>query len=206
MSGCMNGSQKGIALPAARTEARKVQAAFGHRGVGMLEFLIALLIFSTGMLGLLSAQLVGKRAGYEALQRSVATALARDILERMRANPGHLLDYQVTSVGDASHRLLLPPADCYRSDCSTEQLALFDLWQWESLLLGESERDAGFNTGGLVSPRACITTVGGVVEVAISWLGATPVGQPAVSVCGSDDDGDPRLRSRLTIATFIGER
>lgn len=206
MFGCLNAAQQGVALPAARTEARKVLAVSGDKGIGMLEFLIALLIFSTGMLGLLSTQLAGKRAGYEALQRSVATALARDILERMRANPGHLLDYRVTAVGDAGHRLPLPPADCDRSDCSTAQLVAYDLWQWESQLFGEPERDVEFSAGGLVSPRACISSEDGVVEVTISWLGATPVRQPAVSVCGSDDDGDTRLRSRLTIATFIAER
>ncbi len=41
-------------------------ALVGTRGIGMLEFLIALLIFSMGMMGLLSAQLAGKKAGYEA--------------------------------------------------------------------------------------------------------------------------------------------
>ena len=98
------------------------------------------------------------------------------------------------------------PLSSSLSDCSTAQLASFDLWQWESQLLGESEGDAGFDAGGLVSPRACVITEDGVVEVAISWLGVTPGRQPAVSVCGSDDDGDTRLRSQLTIATFIGER
>ncbi|RLA48698.1 MAG: hypothetical protein DRQ98_14465, partial [Gammaproteobacteria bacterium] len=50
----------------------------GQKGVGLLEVLIALLIFTTGMMGLLSTQLAGKKAGYEATQRSIATALARD--------------------------------------------------------------------------------------------------------------------------------
>ena len=51
-------------------------AAQAQRGVGMLEFLLALLIFCVGMMGLMSAQLAGKRAGFEASHRSTATALA----------------------------------------------------------------------------------------------------------------------------------
>ena len=52
-----------------------------QRGVGMLEFLVALMIFSMGITGLLSAQLVAKKTIIEAGQRSMAIALARDILE-----------------------------------------------------------------------------------------------------------------------------
>ena len=42
-------------------------------GVGMLEFMIALLIFSTAIAGLLSVQLAAKKAAHEAARRSVAT-------------------------------------------------------------------------------------------------------------------------------------
>jgi len=181
----------------------------------MLEFLIALLIFSMGMLGLLSAQLVGKKAVYEASQRSVATALARDILERMRANPDQIESYDVTNAGDERHRLPLPGADCNAAACSAAQLAAFDVWQWEALLVGESEEFSAGYAGGLLSPRACIATDGGEVAVAISWLGTSTaentVGNKQAAVCG--DDGEPaaqgigtRHRHQLTLATFIGGR
>ena len=55
--------------------------AGGQRGFAMVELLFALLIFSVAMMGLWSGQMAGKRAGYDALQRTVATNLARDILE-----------------------------------------------------------------------------------------------------------------------------
>ena len=188
-------------------------ALSGLKGVGMLEFLIALLIFSIGMLGLLSAQLAGKRAGYEALQQSVATALARDILERIRANPARSLDYRVTAAGKASYRLPVPGVNCDTTSCSPEQLVVYDLWQWESLLLGESESDLGKHVGGLITPRACITNDDGLVEVAINWLGVKAVSETAGSLCGSDEDGEDTAedranngshqRNQLKIATFI---
>jgi type IV pilus assembly protein PilV len=211
----MKNKQTGVALPPGRFRAPKVLVISAHKGVGMLEFLIALLIFSTGMLGLLSAQLAGKRVGYEALQRSVATALARDILERIRINPGRSLDYRVIGAGSANNRAPVPGVDCDRADCSAAQLAAFDLWQWESQLLGASARDSGINAGGLVLPRACITNDGGVVDVAISWQGVTSASQPTDPVCANDEDGinvggdhamdDFLLRNHLRITTFIAE-
>ncbi len=160
-----------------------------QKGVGLLEVLIALLIFSTSMMGLLSTQLAGKKAGYEATQRSIATALVRDILERMQANPEKISTYMVNNAGDQENPLTIPLIDCEQADCTPVQLAVFDLWQWETLLLGVSEKQDGRNVGGLVSPRACIYREGSVVSVAISWLGVTSAREPAESACGSDVTG-----------------
>ena len=71
----------------------------GETGAGMLEFLLALLIFTTGLSGLLSVQLAGKQASTEAARYSVANHLARDILERMQANPGAAPAYQIEIPG-----------------------------------------------------------------------------------------------------------
>jgi type IV pilus assembly protein PilV len=198
------------------------QAANGHidltyprqKGVGLLEVLIALLVFTTGMMGLLSTQLAGKKAGYEATQRSVATALARDILERMQANPGQIAAYVVNNAGDQENPLPMPATNCEQTDCTPLQLAVFDLWQWESLVMGVSEKQGGSNVGGLVSPRACIFREDGAVSVAISWLGATSARDPAESVCGSDiaglydapDEavGNNLRRRQMIMSTYAG--
>ncbi len=185
-----------------------------NRGVGMLEFLLALLLFSVGMLGLMATQLAGKRAGYEASQRSQATALARDMLERIRVNPGQLAAYQVEGLGDVGSRLGPPGVDCAAAKCSSEQLAAFDLWQWESLLLGESEQAGDENVGGLVSPRGCIRRRDAAVTVTISWLGTAPAGPAGDITCGSgssgvdapDDAGiDTTRRHQLALATVIAQ-
>ena len=51
-------------------------------GASLIEVLIAVLIFTSGALGLAGMQLVAKRNTYEATQRSIATGLAGDILEQ----------------------------------------------------------------------------------------------------------------------------
>ena len=185
-----------------------------QKGAGLLEVLIALLIFSTGMMGLLSTQLAGKKAGYEATQRSIATALARDILERVQANPGQIPGYVINNAGDQGNQLSLPATNCEQADCTPGQLAAFDLWQWESLLLGIPEQQDGRNVGGLVSPRVCISNEGGVVSVGISWLGVTSAQESAGPACGSDIAGlydapeeavgnNLRLR-QMIMSTYIG--
>lgn len=220
MSGGLIGNASASAALRARDGAagaegeRRRCAICTHSGVGMLEFLVALLIFSVGMIGLMSAQLTGKKASFDASQRSTATALVRDIVERMRANPGQAMAYQVVAAGDEGSRLPQPDADCAVTDCSAEQLAAFDLWQWESLLVGESAQDAAGNAGGLVTPRACIRSADGEVDVVVSWQGATradmfaPPPAPAVCDAGIEDipvegAGKAPLRHRLTVSTFI---
>lgn len=187
-----------------------------QQGVGMFEFLVALLIFSLGMMGLMSAQLAGKRAGFDASQRSTATALARDILERVRANPGQIESYQVVGAGDESRRQPLPGADCDIAACTAPQLAAFDLWQWESLLLGESEQSGGESAGGLVSPRGCLRRDGGTVTVTISWQGLAPDAPVAAAATACDSENPEPIapedagiettrRHQLAIATFVAE-
>ena len=221
----MSGGLIGNAIAALRARDGAAGAASTRRrcasctqsGVGMLEFLVALLIFSVGMIGLMSAQLAGKKASFDASQRSNATALVRDIVERMRANPGQAMAYQVVGAGDEGSRLPPPDADCGVTDCGAEQLAAFDLWQWESLLVGESARDAAGNAGGLVAPRACIRSADGAVDVVVSWQGVTRAvmsAQPAEpTVCdigiediSQEEADEASLRHWLTVSTFIARR
>ena len=186
-----------------------------QQGSGLLEVLIALLVFSTGLMGLLSIQLAGKKAGHEAAQRGVATALARDILERMQANPGYIRAYAINNAGDEEKPLPVPGIHCERVDCTPPQLATFDLWQWESLLLGAAEKQlGGHNVGGLLAPRGCIVRADGMVSVAISWRGITAAREAATSHCGRDvaglydapekSAGNNLLRQGVILSTYAG--
>ncbi|MFT4519621.1 MAG: type IV pilus assembly protein PilV [Halioglobus sp.] len=161
------------------------------RGSSMLEFVIALLIFSTGVTGLMSTQLVGRKASLEATQRSLATGLARDIIERIRANPQALTHYSIPLISAPDDLLPEPDQNCEESNCSTAQLAAFDLWQWWSMLAGTptkdgSTQDIARRAGGLMLPLACIKTENGFVQVTISWLAQLPAGEAESGVCGID--------------------
>ena len=141
------------------------------QGVGLIEVMLALLIFATAMSGLVLTQLSGKKAVGEALQRSQASILAQDLLERIRGNSGELTVYAAAVLGDASRAQALPEVDCTVDNCAPLQLARYDLWQWELLLLGASELEGIYRLGGLVSPRACFSIVGNRFSLTLNWLG-----------------------------------
>ncbi|CAA0097227.1 Uncharacterised protein [Halioglobus japonicus] len=214
MSSCLREKYRGARLAEIATASTGGVAVKANRGVGMMEFMLALLIFSVGMMALLSAQLAGKKVVFEASQRSVATVLVRDILERIRANPGQLAAYKMSGIGDEANRLPRPDMDCGVVNCSAQQLAAFDLWQWEALLLGHAEQDAGGYVGGLLTPRACITGSDRAVAVTISWRGVLKVSPPSTAGCdinlgvnpGSGGEGQERevpQRHQLTVSTYL---
>lgn len=153
-------------------------------GIGLLEFLIALVIFSVGMTGLLSTQLVSKRLAFEALQRSVATAFARELLERVHANAGELDAYMV-GVVDTSGPLLDPPkTDCRSAVCTAPQMAMFDLWQWQSWLRGSVEMRDDIPVAVLPQSRACVVQERGEVTVTVSWRGVSDLAGLSDPECG----------------------
>jgi type IV pilus assembly protein PilV len=63
------------------------------RGFTLVESLIALLLLSVGMLGAGGMLVSGLRAHADALRQVAATNLARDMADRIRANPRGRADY-----------------------------------------------------------------------------------------------------------------
>lgn len=84
-----------------------------EKGVGLIEVLIAVLVLSVGLLGMVAMQITAKRNSFEAAQRSIATGLSRDILERIRSNPGEVATY-VSNLGGES--ITTAPASCNTGD------------------------------------------------------------------------------------------
>jgi type IV pilus assembly protein PilV len=104
---------------------------FGNKqqGFTLLEVLIALLVLSIGLLGLAALQTIGLRSNEMASMRTTSTMLAYDISDRMRANGQGILDgdYVINS-----GPITGTPSDCTATDCTTAQMALFDLNQWKN--------------------------------------------------------------------------
>lgn len=174
------------------------------RGAGLIEVLIAVLVLSVGLLGMLAMQTTAKRTAYEAAQRSQATAMAREIVERMRSNPGALGSY-VATLGRGS--IASAPASCVSGSCTPTQMASRDLYELEQMLDGAAEKGSDTtNAGGLVSPTACIANAAGVVTVAVAWKGVAELTNPTVSACGNGlglyGSGEAQRRL-LVLSTFI---
>ncbi|MDO8862483.1 type IV pilus modification protein PilV [Haliea sp. E1-2-M8] len=187
-------------------------------GLGLIEILVAVLVFAVGLLGLVGAQVSAKRNGLEAQQRSTATALARDLLERMRSNPRQLQAYLLDNAAPADAAPITSPT-CARSSaagagahrCTPAELAAHDLGEWLQLLAGAAavatvdgvERPVA----GLLEPRACVAVASGRVSVAIAWRGLQPLTGSAESSCGAGGGWygpADELRRVLVMRSWIG--
>ncbi len=191
-----------------RTSRQHFHGPRRQSGVGMIEILVAVLVFAVGMMGMTAMQLAAKRSSYEATQRSIATSLARDIIERMRANRGSLISYVVDDLGGTP---VVAAVNCNTTICSPAELAARDLFEWNELLQGATERItlAGVtsNSGGLVDARACITHANGNVSIAIAWRGVNEMTNPGDSACGEASGlyGTGNANRRLlVVSSYIG--
>ena len=128
-----------------------VTSTAGHfrnkqQGFTLLEVLIALLVLSIGLLGLAALQTTGLRSNEMASMRTTSTMLAYDISDRMRANAQGIIDGDyVIDTGAVAGTV----TDCTSNDCTTSQLANYDLSQWKTAVatlpggLADITQDAG---------------------------------------------------------------
>lgn len=162
-----------------------------NRGMTLIEVLVALFILSTGILGAVAMQASAKKGSFDAMQRSLASSLAQDIIERMRGNDannaaGILEEYEgggyEYGVGDLSE----PTKACdeLTSNCSSSELRATDLYEWEQSLMGADVKSSSLNNGGLLGVKGCIEHTNNTVLVAISWEGRED------TIDGADNTGE----------------
>ncbi|MBL0420485.1 type IV pilus modification protein PilV [Ramlibacter sp. AW1] len=104
------------------------------RGVGLIELLVAIAVTSIGLLALVASHLSALRSVKQTHHASVATQLATDIVERMRANGGRdqAGDYVFTNSwsGQAQVPKTEPACATKAVTCSAAEIAADDLLQW----------------------------------------------------------------------------
>lgn len=182
-----------------------------HNGFSMIEVMVAMFVFAVGILTVAGLQIVSKRTNYEAVQRTTATYLAYDIIERMRANPDELDIYVDDVLGETR---ATPAPLCTAAACNATQLAAFDVWEWQQAIGGVAEVSGGVNTGGLVNPTGCISgpAIGGqgVYTITIAWQGVDELTNNfTTDDCGSakklagEYGADYEYRRLIQISTYI---
>ncbi|SIR24338.1 type IV pilus assembly protein PilV [Aeromonas sp. RU39B] len=143
------------------------------RGFSLLEVTIAAVILSFGLLGLVAMQSSARFAGYEARQRTLATLLASDMLERARLNR-LIWREQTDRVWLVDSHIRLERAACAQPDgtqshCSDSELLQQDLLNWQQSLLGSSVSGA---EGALQDPVGCIIRdASNALTVLVLWAG-----------------------------------
>lgn len=178
-----------------------------QRGATLIEALIALLIFTVGLLGLAAMQLNALQSTTDSGQRSQASWLMNDMAERMRSNPrGSMDDYQV-----APNCAALPAVSCAdyynpqtntkvaASNCSAVQMAAFDRWEaqcsYASVAAINPNGNNRFNSRDfLIVPDAGALTMNDE-SLSINWFSKAGSGRPAffdeAAAGNSDGDGEP---------------
>lgn len=164
-----------------------------QQGFLLLEILITVVILSLGLLGVAAMQFVGLQGNNRANERGLATILAYDVIDRMRANPQAA--YAGAYVLDPDNPPDGPDYDCQNvfpapnTHCEPEEMAASDLEEWRfslNTLPGSTARIECEDSAG----DACTASTDAPTfhTVTIIWddarSGATGTG------CDTDDPGD----------------
>lgn len=122
-------------------------------GFGMIEVLVALVIFAGGVLGIATMQLGGLSLLSNSNAVNVAVLSANDMADRMRANPLGVEAGSYNNIkGDS-------PANC-NSSCSPTQIAAFDAYSIKQQL-----------SQNLISPTLQVINANNdLYTINISWI------------------------------------
>lgn len=182
-----------------------------QNGFSLIELLVAVVIFSVGLLAIAGLQVVSKRANFEGMQRASATQIANGLLEDMRTNGAGMAAYLAAPEFGGGVLGNEPVPVCSAvAPCNALQKAAHDLWFWESVVDGDQETNINGSSGGVVSPTICVNGPfgggAGIYTVTVVWFGTVSLNDSGISNCGaaSGKYGAGNLNRRLVqLPTFI---
>ena len=106
-----------------------------QQGASMVEVLVAILVFSIGVLGYAAIQTRGLKESFDNGQRTTAVWQVQELIDRIQVNAGQV-DYYVNNIsgfslatdcGTPAQYCATTPSSAAQS-CSPGQLASFDIW------------------------------------------------------------------------------
>ena len=169
-----------------------------QRGFTLIEIMISVFILAVGLLGIASMQAQSLQFNFSAYQRSQATFLAYDIVDRIRVNkPQALLGSYNFALGAGP----VSATNCQAAGagCSTGDMANFDLTQWVCGL-GNWNTSGTCQGMGIEGPLAegdgsvVINIVNGraQVTVTVTWLDNRTL-----------DAADPNRTETFTVSSVL---
>jgi type IV pilus assembly protein PilV len=173
---------------------------YKNNGMTFIEVLVALVILVTGILGAVAMQASAKKGSFDAMQRSLASALAQDIIERMRSNDATtLVSYARTDYGATLDSVPAKRCNTLAGICTPAEMVINDQYEWEFSLMGADVTNGTNNIAGLVGVRGCISHAANAVTVVVSWEGRTEISDAAKNDCGSAGN----KRRQVVVEAFI---
>ncbi len=130
---------------------------YPNRGFTLVEVLVSLVVLSIGLLGMAKLVMVTAHANDSAYLRSQATALAYQMIDNMRANPGAAIAHDYDT---ALNTMPAAPASCVGTGagCGPLQVALFDVYSWKRHLNAATTCGAVPTCGALPSGTGSVVT------------------------------------------------
>lgn len=141
----------------------------GARGVSMIEVLVAVVIFSLGLLGLALMQLKGATFTKDSGARSAAVLLARSLADRMQANPQGVSDGDYVFTSGSS----IPAyTDCSSTACTPAQVAANDINAWLTQMSAAMPASASTAPmGQVVQNKDSSGNPDGTYTITVQWSG-----------------------------------
>lgn len=176
-------------------------------GFSLLEVMIAAVVLSFGLLGLVAMQATAKFSSYEARQRTIASWLANDLVERVRINKDSWSAQGMAVVSSVAPNLpTCASNDGTMAGCSRSDRQALDLYYWQRSLMGTAISGA---VSSLQSPVGCVIRgANNSLTVGIFWRGRQSLsdGGGAVTAvrnsCGLNNAVD-RQRRQFVLTTTI---
>lgn len=158
-----------------------------QQGFTLLEVMIALVIFSIGLLGLAGLQAGGLRSNTQAQLRTIATIQAYDMAERIRSNLRGVEDGDYNAFDDTT-----PTAgDCISNTCSPAQMATYDYYEWETMTQRVLPSGHGIVSSALVGGGATR-----LFTITVMW------DEDRTGVNGTNCSGDPTVDLKCYTMVF----
>lgn len=157
-------------------------------GFTLLEVMIALLIFSIGLLGLAGLQGSSLQNNKTADLRSIAIIAAHDMAERIRANQRDFTgDYDAITVPAGAVPVPAPNCITSASCTSSANIAAWDNYEWQTSL-----------RASLPSGRGKVTRVGTApIQIVVMW------DEARTGALGTNCSGDPTVDLKCYTLDFL---
>lgn len=148
-----------------------------QRGVSLIEVLVAVMIFSIGLVGLAGLLIMATHSNQAAYLRTQATFMAHNMADRMGANPVAVWDGSYNSSGYPVATSVTTACDS-TSPCTPDDVAAHDMQMWSTQLaaflpnpsatISCSAANAGFTPS--TSQYGMRPPYGGTCTMTIQWV------------------------------------
>jgi len=172
--------------------AAKTTPGAAQRGFTLIEILIAMLVLTIGLLGLVGMQAAAQNAELESYQRAQAMVLMNDIVDRVNANRKAATCYAITTnttngtpyigtTGTGVYSTAGFSCPSLATNPNAVTRAQMDVQLIEEMILGAAETTSGNRIGAMIGARTCIGFDAATQSytIAVAWQGISQTFSPA---------------------------